>query len=58
MRLYTDEEIAKRVKRKKIRKIILRIILYPIIATIFIISTALVVQKLKAPTQIPNIFRI
>ena len=56
MRLYTDEEIAKRVKRKKTRKKIIDIIFYPIIAIIVLVNIVLLVQKLKYPNKIPNLF--
>lgn len=56
MKIYTQEEITKKLNRKKIRNRIIKIMFYPIIILILISNITLIIQKITNPERIPDLF--
>ena len=56
MKIYTTEEITKKLNRKKIIKNIFKAIIYPIIILVLICNIILLVQKIITPDKIATIF--
>ena len=56
MKIYTTEEITKKLNRKKIIKNIFKAIIYPIIILVLICNIILLVQKIITPDKIASIF--
>lgn len=56
MKIYTNEEITKKINRKNKRKKVLDLIIYPIVLILFVCCTIIVVQVIKNPGQTPNLF--
>ncbi len=56
MRIYTEYEIKKKLNKKKHIAKIFKSIFYPIIIVILLSNLWLVIQKLKEPNKIPNLF--
>ena len=55
MKIYTNEEINKRIKNKNRFYIAIKLFLYPIVALIIIASLYLCIQKIQNPNQVSNI---
>lgn len=55
MKIYTDEEISKKIHNKKIRRNVLNAIIYPIVIIILICNIILMIQKMYKPNEIPNV---
>lgn len=56
MKIYTDEEITKKLNRRnKIRRVI-DFIIYPIVVILFICCGIIVLQVIKNPKEMPNLF--
>ncbi len=56
MKIYTNEDITKKLKNKNRFHLLLKIIFYPIIAAIIGISLYLCIQKVQNPNGIANVF--
>lgn len=56
MKIYTNEEITKKLNRKNKRKKVIDFIIYPIISILLICCVIIVLQVLKNPGQTPNLF--
>lgn len=56
MKIYTSEEITKKISKKDKRKKIINIIMYPILAIILIICTMVIFQKIQNPTKAVSVF--
>lgn len=55
MRIYSQDEITKKLNKKNTRNKIFKIIFYPIIILILICNIVLIMQKMMNPTEIPNL---
>ena len=56
MKIYTTEEITKKLNKKNKTKKIIDFFIYPIFTIIKICITILLVQKIKNPDEVPNLF--
>lgn len=56
MKFYTKEQIEKKINKKNRKRIILKIIFYPILSIIFLGSIYLSVQRLSNPEKIADLF--
>lgn len=56
MKIYTTEEITKKLNKKNKTKKIIDFFIYPIFTIIIICITILLVQKIKNPDEVPNLF--
>lgn len=56
MKIYTDEELAKKIKNKTLRRKIIKIIIYPIFFIILVCNLLLLIQKIKNKNELVNIF--
>lgn len=56
MKIYSQEEITKKLNRKKVRNTIIKILFYPIIIFILICNLALVFQKIREPGKNADLF--
>lgn len=56
MKIYTTEEITKKLNRKKIREIIVKAIIYPIVFLVLICNIILVIQKMIYPNKAVGLF--
>lgn len=56
MKRYTENEITKRIKRKKQISLVLKIIFYPLIIILLLCNIWLSIQKINKPNKIPSLF--
>ena len=56
MKIYTNEEIKKKLNRKNKRKKVIDFIIYPIVSFILVCCIIVVLQAVKNPGQTPNLF--
>lgn len=56
MKIYTDEDITKKLNRKSKIKKIINLIIYPIITILLICSIFIVLQVIKNPGETANLF--
>lgn len=56
MKIYTTEEISKKLNRKKTRRKIIKVIIYPIIILLLICNIILLVQRIISPDKIASLF--
>lgn len=56
MKIYTSEEITKKISKKDKRKKIINIIMYPIIAIVLIICAMVIFQKIQNPAKAVSVF--
>ena len=56
MKIYTDEEITKKLNKKNKIKKVIDFIIYPIVAILFICSMIIVFQVAKNSSETPNLF--
>lgn len=56
MKIYTTEEITKKLNRKRIIKDVFKVIIYPIIILVLICNIILLIQKITSPDKIASLF--
>ena len=56
MKIYTTEEITKKLNRKRIIKNVFKVIIYPIIILVLICNIILLIQKITSPDKIASLF--
>ena len=56
MKIYTNEEIKKKLNRKNKRKKVINFIIYPIVSILLVCCIIVVLQSIKNPGQTPNLF--
>ena len=56
MKIYTDEEITRKLKKKNLIKKIMNFIIYPIFSVLLIFCISIVLQIIKNPEETPDLF--